>query len=141
MEDSNSLKPEEKEPNRAERRRQEKDASKQKVKATCTECKEGPCDIAPKVFTRCPVCNCPARFVVKAMADDLQLEDILGKSPALFSFEYLYDTPNYQVKLVAVGASCARCGVFYTIARDKMKKMPLLVPRKPGGPGQGLIHG
>jgi len=131
---------EEKEPNRAERRRREKEAAKQKVKATCAECKEGPCDIAPKNYDKCPVCGCPARFTVKAMADDLQLEDILGKEPALFSFEYLYDTPTYEVKLIAVGASCARCGVFYTIARDKMKKFPILVPRKPGGPGRGLIY-
>jgi len=129
---------EEKEP-RAERRRQEKEAAKQKVKATCAECKEGPCDIAPKTYDKCPVCGCPARFTVKAMADDLQLEDILGKKPALFSFEYLYDTPTSEVKLVAVGASCARCGVFYTIARDKLKKFPLLVPSKPSGPGRGLF--
>ncbi|MBA7697680.1 hypothetical protein ES703_106348 [subsurface metagenome] len=130
---------EEKGPNRAERRRQEKEAAKPKVKATCAECKEGPCDIAPKVFTKCPVCNCPAAFVVKAMEGDLHLEDIKGKHPALFSFEYLYDTPNYQVKLVAVGASCVRCGVFYTLARDKMKGIPLVVPKRPGGDHPGLI--
>lgn len=130
---------EEKEPDRAERRRREKEEAKGKGKAACTECKEGPCDIAPKTYDKCPVCGCPARFVVKAMADDLQLESILGKSPALFSFEYLYDTPNYELKLTAVGASCARCGVFYTIARDKLRKFPLLVPGKPGGPGRGLL--
>ena len=122
---------EEKVPDRAERRRQEKEAAKPKAKATCAECKEGPCDIAPKTYDKCPVCGCPARFVVKAMADDLQLEDILGKSPALFSFEYLYDTPSYTVKLIAVGASCARCGVFYTIARDKLKSTGIVVPGKP----------
>ncbi|GAI74086.1 unnamed protein product, partial [marine sediment metagenome] len=41
---------EEKGPDRAERRRQEKEDTKQKLKATCTECKEGPCDIAPKTY-------------------------------------------------------------------------------------------
>ena len=130
---------EEKEPNRAERRRQEKEATKDKVKATCTECKEGPCDIVPKTYDKCPVCGCPSSFTVQAMKGDLQIEDILGKEPALFSFEYLYDTPNMEVKLVAVGASCARCGVFYTLARDKLKKGPLIVVKKPGGDGPGLI--
>ena len=130
---------EEKEPNRAERRRQEKDAAKGKVKATCTECKEGPCDIAPKTYDKCPVCGCPATFTVQAMKGDLQIEDILGKHPALFSFEYLYDTPNYEVKLVAVGASCARCGVLYTLARSKKKGISLVVPKKPGGDHPGLI--
>jgi len=130
---------EERQPNRAERRRQEKEAAKPKGKATCTECKEGPCDIAPKTFDKCPVCGCPATFTVEAMKGDLHIEDIRGKQSALFSFEYLYDTPSYQVKLVAVGASCARCGVFYTLARDKMKGSTLAVPRKPGGQGPGLI--
>ena len=130
---------EEKEPNRAERRRQEKEEAKGKVKSTCTECKEGPCDIAPKEFTECPVCGCPTSFTVQAMKDDMHLQG----SPALFSFEKLYDTPTYVVKLVAVGASCARCGVFYTLAREKMKGIPLVVPPGSGGkpklyrPGDG----
>jgi len=133
---------EEKEPNRAERRRQEKEAAKGKVKAECTECKEGPCDIAPRVFTECPVCGCPATFTVAAMKGDLHIEDIQGKKSALFAFEYLYDTPTYEVKLVAVGASCVRCGVFYTIARSKKKGTTLLVPKRPGGDGgfRGLIR-
>lgn len=130
---------EEKEPNRAERRRQEKEEAKGKVKATCSECKEGPCDIAPKTYEQCPVCGCPSSFTVQAMKDDIHLQ----RYPALFSFEKIYDTPNYTVKLVAVGASCARCGVFYTLARDKMKSIPLVVPpRSKRGPdlilpGQG----
>lgn len=130
---------EEKEP-RAERRRQEKEAAKQKLKATCTECKEGPCDIAPRTFDKCPVCGCPATFTVEAMKGDLHIENIRGKQPALFSFDYLYDTPTYQVKLTAVGASCVRCGVFYTLARDKMKGSLLVVPKKPGGDHPGLIQ-
>jgi len=75
--------------------------------------------------------------VVEAIKGDLHLEDILGKEPALFGFEYHYDTPNCKVKLMAVGASCARCGVFYTIARDKMKGFPGAVP--PGGDHHGLF--
>ena len=132
---------EEKEPNRAERRRQDKDAAKQKVKAECKQCEKGPCVIAPKVFTECPVCGCPARFVVEAMKGDLHIEDIRGKQAALFKFEYLYDTPNCEIRLAAVGASCARCGVLYTIARDKMRSVPIIVPKKPGDDGGhgGLI--
>ena len=140
-------------PNRAERRRQEKEVAKEqkevakeekevangKGKATCTDCKEGPCDIAPKIFPVCPVCGCSVTFTVKAMVGDLQLEDILGKEPALFSFTYLYDTPTHQIKLVAVGASCARCGVFRTIAREKMKGITLAVPKKPGEDHPRLI--
>ena len=122
---------------RAARRRQEKEAAK--GKATCTECEEGPCDVAPKTYDKCPVCGCPATFVVKAMKGDLHLEDIRNKQAALFSFEYLYDTPTQNIKLMAVGASCARCGVLYTLARDKMKGSPLVVPKKPRGDGPDLI--
>jgi len=76
------------------------------------------------------------------MKGDLHLQDILGRIPALFSFEYVYDTPSYKVKLIAVGTSCVRCGVFYTIARDKMKGIPLAVPRRPGGgPGHIILPG
>ncbi len=134
---------EEKGPNRAERRRQEKEAAKPKIKATCTECKEGPCDIAPRTFDKCPVCGCPATFTIEAMKGDLHIEDIRGKQPALFSVEYLYDTPTYHIKLVAVGASCARCGVFYTLARDKTKSVPLAVPgrRGDGGPRSIILPG
>lgn len=127
------------EPNRAERRRQEKEAAKPKPKAVCNECKEGPCEIAPRVFDKCPVCGCPTTFTTQAMKSDVHLQDIGGKQPALFSMEKLYDTPTYNIKLVAVGASCARCGVFFTIARDKIRSISLVAPRKPGGRGPGLI--
>ncbi|KKL49357.1 hypothetical protein LCGC14_2316340 [marine sediment metagenome] len=115
---------------RPERRRQEKEAAKQGEQEDY-----GPA--APRVFTKCPVCGCPARFTVEAMKGDLHIEDILGKEPALFSFEYLYETPTHKIKLVAVGDSCQRCGAFYTLARDKLKGSSLVVPKKPGKDGGG----
>lgn len=118
---------EEKEPDRAERRRQEKEVAKGQIKATCTECKEGPCDIAPKTYDKCRCCGCPSSFTVQAMKGDIHLQDLQGRAPALFSFEKIYETPSGKVKLVAVGASCARCGVFYTLARDKVKRIPLIL--------------
>lgn len=118
---------EEQHPNRAERRRQEKAAKKGSEDY-------GPA--APRTFDKCPVCGCPARFTVEAMKGDLQIEDILGKEPALFSFEYVYQTPTHKIKLVAVGDSCQRCGAFYTLARDKLKGIPFV---KPGGDHPGLI--
>ena len=117
---------EEKRPSRAERRRREKEAKK-------GDQDYGPA--APRVFTECPNCGCPARFTVEAMKGDLHIEDILGKEPALFSFEYIYETPTHKIKLVVVGDSCQRCGVFYTLARDKLKGSPLVLPKKPGGDG------
>ncbi|MBA7687078.1 hypothetical protein ES703_95538 [subsurface metagenome] len=119
------------EPSRAQRRRQEKEAAKHPP--------EDYGSAAPRVFTECPVCKCPARFTVEAMKGDLHIEDILGKEPALFSFEYIYETPTHKIKLIAVGDSCQRCGAFYTLARDKLKGIPLVLPKKPGGDGPGLI--
>lgn len=126
---------EEKEPNRAERRRQEKEAAKSQVKAECEDCEMGPCVIAPKTYEKCPVCGCPSSFTVKAMAGDIHLQDLKGRAPALFSFEKTYETPSQTIKLVAIGASCARCGVFYTIARDKVRGVPLRVVRNLPGDG------
>jgi len=125
---------EEKEPNRADRRRQEKEEAKGKIKATCSDCEEGPCDIAPKVYDKCPVCGCPSTFTVKAMVGDMHIQG----NPALFSFEKLYDTPTDTIRLVAVGASCARCGVFRTLARDKMKRRTIIAP--PGSGGGRKLH-
>ena len=113
-----------KNPDRAERRRQEKEETKGQVKATCSDCEEGPCDIAPKTYDKCPVCGCPETFTVKAMVGDMHMQG----NPALFSFEKIYDTPSDTIRLVAVGASCARCGVFRTIARDKLKKKTIIAP-------------
>ena len=112
-------------PSRAERRRQAKEAAKQK------EQDYGP--VFPRTFDKCPVCGCPARFTVEAMKGDLHLEDILGKDPALFSFEYVYDTPLYPIKLIVIGDSCVRCGAFYTLARDKLKGKPTMPKRPPPG--------
>lgn len=124
-------------PNRAERRRQDKEAKKGKKPNECGECDEGPCTIAPRTFDACPVCGCPARFVIEAMKGDLHLQDIFGRQPALFADEYVYDTPTQIIRLISVGASCVRCGALYTIARDKLAGVPIALPNQPG-PG-GLI--
>lgn len=116
---------------RAERRRQEKEDAKHPPEDY------GPA--APRTYDKCPVCGCPARFTVEAMKGDLHLQDIFGKEPALFSFEYVYDTPLYSIKLVVIGDSCVRCGTLYTLARDKLKGTPKGMP-KGRGPG-GLIIG
>lgn len=118
-------------PSRAERRRQAKEAAKQK------EQDYGP--VFPRTYDKCPVCGCPARFTVEAMKGDLQLEDIFGKQPALFSLEYIYDTPLYRIKLVVIGDTCVRCGAIYTLARDKLKGIPKIGKIPP--PGGGLIIG
>lgn len=122
---------EDRSPSRAERRRQEKGANKHPPEDY------GPA--APRTYDKCPVCGCPARFTVEAMKGDLHLQDIFGKEPALFSFEYVYDTPLYSIKLVVIGDSCVRCGTLYTLARDKLKGTPKGIPKGPG-PG-GLIIG
>lgn len=123
---------ENREPNRAARRRLAKEGKDPSV----PEEDYGP---VARVFTECPVCHCPARFTVEAMKGDLHVEDILGKEPALFSFEYIYETPTHKIKLIAIGDSCQRCGAFYTLAREKLKGLPLIIPK--GGPLFDPRHG
>lgn len=121
----------EKRPGRAERRRLAKEELAKEGKEPPGEEDYGP--VFPRTYDKCPNCGCPARFTVEAMKGDLHLEDILGKEPALFSFEYIYETPTHKIKLIVVGDSCVRCGAFYTLARDKLKGVPLILPGS-GGP-------
>ena len=114
---------------RRERRKMEREAKK--TGGDVPEEDYGP--VAPRTYDKCPNCGCPARFTVEAMKGDLHLEDILGKEPALFSFEYNNDTPLYPIKLIVVGDSCVRCGMFYTLARDKLKGVPFSMPKGPPG--------
>lgn len=116
-------------PSRAERRRMAREGKE--PPGELPEEDYGP--VAPRTYDKCPVCGCPARFTVEAMKGDLHLEDILGKESALFSFEYIYETPTHKIKLIVVGDSCVRCGAFYTLAREKLKGVPLILPGG-GGP-------
>jgi hypothetical protein len=111
--------------NRAGRRRQEREAAKQDQEDY------GPA--APRVFKECPVCGCPTRFTIEAMKGDLQLENILGKEPALGSLEYVYDTPTHTVRLIVVVDSCQKCGAIITLARDKIKTPNIEMPPGHGG--------
>ncbi len=107
----------EEQPNRAERRRQEREQPKQDEKDY------GP--VYPRTYDKCPVCGCPARFTMEAMKGD-KPEDILkSKPPALGALEYKYSTPTHDVKLVVVYDTCVRCGALFTIARDKKKSLRL----------------
>ena len=106
----------EKRPSTAERRRMAREGKEEPPE------EEDYGDVFPRTYDKCPVCDCPARFTVEAMKGDLHLEDILGKEPALFSFEYIYETPTHKIKLIVIGDSCVRCGAFYTLARDKLKQ-------------------
>lgn len=94
--------------------------------------------VFPRTYEKCPGCGCPARFTVEAMKGDLQIEDIFGQKPALGSFEYVYETPLHVIKLVVIVDSCVRCGMIYTLARDKMRGVPRL-DKGPRPPGQGPL--
>ncbi|KKN30535.1 hypothetical protein LCGC14_0833200 [marine sediment metagenome] len=103
-------------PNRAARRREKRDPDRAEASTL----------VLPKTFEKCPIPDCgeTRRFTVEAMKGDLQLQDILGKEPALFSFEYYYDTPLYPVKLICIGDVCVKCGIPRIIAMDKIKGKP-----------------
>ena len=102
-------------PNRAARRRAEREDPDRAEHSTL---------VLPKTFDECPICGETGRFTVEAMKGDLQLQDILGKEPALFSFEYYYDTPLYPIKLICIGDVCVKCGIPRIIAMDKVKGKP-----------------
>lgn len=118
------------EPNRAERRRQEKEQGK------WNEAEWG--KLAFRVFDKCPGCGCPARFSVEGMRGEMPEELMKAKPPALGALEFKYDTALYRITLAVVVDSCCKCGMIYTIARSKTKMPLVMIPK--GGDGPGLIH-
>lgn len=75
----------------------------------------------PKEFPNCPVCGSTRVFAQEAMKGDLQLETLGGSIPALFSFEYVYDTPLFPMKLLAIGDVCVDCGSPRILVIDKVR--------------------
>ena len=71
------------------------------------------------------------------MKGDIQIEDIGGMTPALFSFEYAYDTPNGPVNLVAVGDVCVDCGLPRIVVMDKVRSKPKPKLHLPPSAGHG----
>jgi len=77
----------------------------------------------PKTFDKCPnpECGSTRRFVREALKHDVNLEDLEGQIPILFSFEYDYDTPVGPVKLIAYGDACYDCGTPYIVEMVKFE--------------------
>jgi hypothetical protein len=117
-------------PNRAERRRQEKEQAKE------SENEYGA--VAPRSFAECPVCHCPARFTLDALKGEISDDVLKGRSLSLGMMKYLYYTPIYEIELRVIYDSCRRCGAIYTVARDKVKRLRI---SKPGSGQAGFVIG
>ncbi len=100
---------------------------KEKKPSTWNEAEWGP--LAYKVFTECPHCGCPARYSVEALRGEMPEEKMQAKPPAIGSFEYIYDTALYRIKLTVVLDSCCQCGTLYTVARSRRKAPLSMIPR------------
>ncbi len=95
--------------------------------------------VLPKHFPECRVCGETRVFCAEAMKGDAPLNlESLGKTPALFSYEYAYDTALYPVRLIAIGDICVECGTPRTIVMDKLKGKPRIL-KGDGGPAGGLM--
>jgi len=83
-------------------------------------------------FDKCPGCGCPARYSVEAMRGEISEDQIRVKPPALGVFQFIYDTALSRTRLDVVFDSCCRCGLIYTVARSKMKKPLVMIPKGRG---------
>jgi len=115
-------------PNRADRRRSQREGEEQP---------ELPFKL-PKVFDACPnpKCGSKRRFVEEALKHDVNLEDMGGKVPILFSFEYVYETPQGTVRLIAYGDACYDCGETYIVEMAKVERKPPPKLHLPPGTGR-----
>jgi len=92
----------------------------------------------PREFDKCPVCGCPRRFAEDVLAEEVP--KVTKRPYALGEFEAHYTVPEGEITLHCVVDSCRMCGVIYTVARDKVKKVekktrPLIIAPRPGMPG------
>ena len=83
--------------------------------------------VFPKEFPECGVCGSTRVFCQEAMKGDLQLETLGDRVPALFSFEYVYDTPLFPMKLLAIGDVCVDCGSPRILVIEKLRGQSRLV--------------
>ncbi len=98
--------------------------------------------VFPRTYDKCPGCHCPARFTVEAARPDFSVEDFKKQHPILAYFSHEYELPLHTVRLVVVVDSCQRCGLLYTVARDKVKKLKgISVPSKQRPPFPPFGHG
>ncbi len=92
--------------------------------------------MAKRIFDKCPGCGCPSRYAVEALRGEIPDEVIQNKPPAIGSFEFVYDTEVWRIKLTVIVDSCCKCGTLYTVARNKSKTLLIMVPRT-RGPSRG----
>lgn len=106
-------------PNRAERRRQEKETGK------WNEAEWGP--LAYREFHK----------TYEAFRGEIPEEKMIAKPPALGAFEMVYETALHRITITVVVDSCCKCGMIIPVARSKKKT--LLDARPIGGdlPGMG----
>jgi hypothetical protein len=116
-------------PDRAERRRQEKELGK------WNEAEWGP--LAYREFHKCPHCGCEQRYTYEAFRGEIPEEKMISKPPALGAFEMVYETALHRITITVVVDSCCKCGMIIPVARSKKKT--LLTARPMGGdlPGMG----
>lgn len=124
-------------PDRAERRRQEKQQGK------WNEEKWG--KMAFREFVECPVCHCQNRYSVEALRGEIPEDKLVNKPPAIGAFEMVYDTALYRIVLSVVVDSCCECGNLITVARSKQKTPLTMLPKGGdmpglGGPGSRLFR-
>lgn len=110
-------------PNRSERRRE------QKLNPTWNEAEWG--SIEFQEFDKCPACGCPNRFAMEAMRGETAEENLNAKPPAMGMFRFDYDTALYRISLITVVDSCCKCGLIYTVAREKRKTLLALLGPAP----------
>ncbi len=84
--------------------------------------------VYPRKFDKCPVCGCPLTFSAEALKEELTPEELKKLSPGLAMMRINYKTRTGVVSLIALVDSCCKCGVIYTIKRDKQKKLNITLP-------------
>jgi hypothetical protein len=94
----------------------------------------------PRTFEECPVCHTKARFAAECFKENFTAEELAKHEPYLHVVRATYDKGIYQYQVINLVDTCAKCGVMYTVARDK-KTVLLATIAAPGSGPRGQAFG
>lgn len=85
----------------------------------------------PRYFDKCPVCGCKSVYSKEAMKEEIDPKKLESNPPIVSQFVVDYKHGIYQYRVNCIFDTCAKCGLVYTVYRDKISRVDPNILSKP----------